>query len=112
VKDSFVSHKNSISNLLQIRKSGLTSFLDLQMRRIKVLTVLIQEFDDGKSKSKYCTAAALLPISSLEQIIQVINKKIQKNNASQPEIKIKARLIKAEIDMVSNRENIALTLRK
>lgn len=64
--DSFVTHRNSMTNLVRVRERGMAPFMTEQRRRIKLLEELITDYDDGRSKSMYCLTAALLPIPELE----------------------------------------------
>ena len=69
-KDSFITHRKVLHNLAAIRESGLEPFLQQQARRIAILENMLQQYDDGRSKSYYCIAAALLSIAGLAQSIQ------------------------------------------
>jgi len=66
--DSFVTHKKVFSNLDYIKNIGISPFIDQQRIRIDILTNLLQNFDDGRSKSFFCISCALLPIDKLQNI--------------------------------------------
>jgi len=68
--DSFVSHARSLENLRFIKAHGLAPFLAQQQERIRLLEILLKDFDEGRSRNFYCTAAALLPISDLREMIK------------------------------------------
>jgi len=53
------------SNLDAIRTNGLAGFLDQQRIRMGVLRAFMADFDDGRSKSFFCLACALLPLTVL-----------------------------------------------
>jgi hypothetical protein len=65
--DSFVSHQRSLENLRQIQDQGIVGFAKQQKERIRLLNMLLKEYDDGKSKSFFCLAAALLEVDDLEE---------------------------------------------
>jgi len=67
--DSFVTHQQSLENLKQIKEKGLADFANQQKERIRLLNKLLKEYDDGKSKSFFCLAAALLEIDDLHQTV-------------------------------------------
>lgn len=69
IADSFVSHKKSLENLRQIQKEGMGEFIKQQKQRMIILNKLIREYDDGKSKSFFCLAAALMEIDDLNEAI-------------------------------------------
>ena len=43
-----------MSNLNFIKEHGIETFAELQKKRIKLLEIMIKNFDDGRSKSFYC----------------------------------------------------------
>ena len=67
--DSFVTHQKSLANLRQIRDKGIVEFAEQQKERIRLLDTLIKEYDDGKSKSFFCLATALLEIDDLHEAV-------------------------------------------
>jgi hypothetical protein len=68
IADSFVTHKKSLENLRQIKERGIEEFLTQQQERITILNKLIKEYDDGKSKSFFCLASALMEIDDLNDL--------------------------------------------
>jgi hypothetical protein len=62
MNDSFVTHQNRMENLVFIRKNGISNFIKHQKKRINILKTMLENYNDGKSKSFYCLAAGLLPI--------------------------------------------------
>jgi hypothetical protein len=75
VADSFVTHRRCRSNLESVKADGLKAFLGQQRKRIRLLERMLAEFDDGRSKSFYCLAAALLPIEALEVSLRGASKR-------------------------------------
>jgi hypothetical protein len=67
--DSFVSHKKSLENLRQIKAAGLEEFIKQQNQRMMLLNKLIRDYDDGRSKSFFCLAAALMEIDDLHEVV-------------------------------------------
>lgn len=59
-----------MSNLHFIREHGIQKYLEPQTRRIGLLETMIQNFDDGRSKSFFCRAAALLDIKDLDKALE------------------------------------------
>jgi hypothetical protein len=70
--DSFVTHKNSLVNLHSIIKNGLPAFIRQQNMRIELLERIIENYDDGRSKSFFCLALALLPLNDIKTAIKEI----------------------------------------
>ena len=71
--DSFVTHKKSLENLSQIRDRGIGEFVKQQKKRIRILNKLITEYDDGRSKSFFCLASALMEIDDLNEAVFQMN---------------------------------------
>jgi hypothetical protein len=67
--DSFVTHQKSLENLRQIQDEGIADFAAQQNERIALLNKLLEEYDDGRSKSFFCLAAALMEIDDLQEAI-------------------------------------------
>ena len=65
--DSFVTHRNCLSNLRTIREKGWAAFVAQQKERLKLLESMLERYDDGRSKSFSCLSAALLPLWELEK---------------------------------------------
>ena len=67
--DSFVTHRKSLENLRQIKAKGIVEFAKQQKERIRLLNKLIKEYDDGRSKSFFCLATALLELDDLHEAV-------------------------------------------
>jgi hypothetical protein len=78
--DSFVTHQNCKYNLEYIKKNGLKDFIKQQKERMDILEMLLDEFDDGKSKSFYCLATGLLPLNELKRSVNDFNETLNKKN--------------------------------
>ncbi len=64
--DSFVTHRTCIANLHRIREDGMTLFLAQQAQRMQLLDKLLEQVDDGRSKSFFCLSTALLPVAEMQ----------------------------------------------
>jgi hypothetical protein len=72
--DSFVTHRRQRSNLEAVKADGLKAVLARQGKRIRLLERMLQDFDDGRSKSFHCLAAALLSVEALEGSLREASK--------------------------------------
>ena len=70
--DSFVTHRKSLENLRRIQAGGMEEFLRQQSERMRILEKLIREYDDGRSRSFFCLAAALLEIDDLHDALRQV----------------------------------------
>jgi len=64
-RDSFVTHKRIFRNHEAIQAHCLDRFIAEQNERIAILQEMLVKFDDGRSKSFFCLAAALLSVEHL-----------------------------------------------
>jgi hypothetical protein len=109
--DSFVTHARSIDNLTFIKEHGLEGFIDQQKRRIQLLEKMLREFDDGRSRSFYCLATALLPIANLEKSLAQAQKEMTEKKLAPTDIREKATILKKHLNDFATRQGIVLKLR-
>jgi len=67
--DSFVTHKRIFQNHEMIKGIGFDEFIKLQDERILLVREMLENYYDGRSKSFYCLAAALLSAENLRAAI-------------------------------------------
>jgi hypothetical protein len=70
---SYPSYKKVIANLNFIKEHGIKKFVEQQKKRIELLEIMIENFDDGKSKSFFCISCAFLPLEKLQEVHRYIN---------------------------------------
>lgn len=103
--DTFVTHKRIFPNHECVRANGVAGFIDQQRERIDLLVELLKYFDDGRSKSYFCLAAALLPICWVAKL-----KNELRRLTGIAELKERNRKIRGVIDQISENQNINLNL--
>lgn len=106
--DSFVTHQKSLENLRQIRDKGIVAFAKQQQERIRRLNKLIKEYDDGKSKSFFCLATALMEIDDLNEALS----QIQEIREQSKDIKHLAKQAKSIIEQKAKRKGVELIYRR
>ena len=104
--DSFVTHRKVFENLEFIKSNGIEQFTENQKMRISILNDLFNKYDDGRSKSFYCLACALLPAENLLEIRRYIL-----NLPVGIEPRESSRLIKDVMTKMADPMNIELKLR-
>ena len=108
--DSFVTHRKIQPNLDFIRNEGLEKFIERQSRRIGLLETMIKGYDDGRSRSFYCVAAALLSIDSLETGLREGERNISINGTKIDDTKNRAKILKWILNDLAETEGIELKL--
>jgi len=110
--DSFITHKKTESNLYFIKKHGVEKFIEKQRERIKLLEEMLKEFNEGRSRSYYCIAVALLSVDDVKKSIDSAKKEVKTVDVRKDDVKSKARILRKSIQVVADKEGIDLKLRK
>lgn len=110
--DSFVSHRKSISNLKNIKNQGIEDFIQQQKIRMGILKLMLNNFNEGRSKSFYCIASTLLPIHTLQESLMKCKERIISEKVLDEEIKTKAKILKEILNEKAKIEGVNLKLRK
>jgi Zn-finger protein len=108
---SYPPYKKIMLNLNYIKEYGIEDFIDTQKKRIRLLEKLIQDFDDGRSRSFFCKATALLDIKSIEDSLIKAIQKIKPEKIRSTDIKIKAKILKDILNETALKEGILLTIK-
>lgn len=106
--DSFVTHRKTLLNLRGIARDGLPAFLEQQKVRIGLLEKMLDRYDDGRSKSFYCLAAALLAIEDLRDAVESMDVGEQWRDDE----KTAAKRLKARLRQRAEKIGIELVYRK
>jgi len=101
---SYPSCKKVIPNLNFIKEYGIEKFIGQQKERIKLLETMIENFDDGRSRSFFCKATTLLELTSLSSSIDKAIQKIKTDNITPNDIKNKAKILKEILNEMALKE--------
>ena len=111
---SYPSCKKVMSNLNFIKEHGIKKFIEQQKKRIKLLEIMLNSFDDGRSRSFFCKATALLDLKNLENSLNEATRKIKVDNIRDLKIKAKflknilnKKLLNKDLDLVKNLKEFA-----
>ena len=110
--DSFVTHKKTEPNLDFIRKHGVEKFIEQQKERIKFLKDMLEGFNEGRSQSFYCIAAALLSVDDVGKSIDSAKREVKTLDVRKDDVKSKAKILRKIIQDVADKKGIDLKLRK
>lgn len=105
--DSFICYQKLEDNIAFIQKNGVNKFKKLQKTRENLLKEMLQEFNEGRSKSYYCVAATVLEIEELEE---ALNK--AKKDSFGLDVKERSEIFHSKLDEIAERKNYYLKLRK
>jgi hypothetical protein len=101
-KDSFVTHYKCRSNIQNLKKIGIEDFLKMEEEKKKILELMLEKYNPGRSMSFYCIASALINPESLKQAIY----QTESSEGDKPKI------LKSLIQELADKENVNLKLRK
>lgn len=110
--DSFVTHKKAEPNLYYIKKHGVEKFIEQQSERIKLLEEMLEEFNEGRSRSFYCIATALLSVEDVKKSIDSAKKEVKSLGVRKDDVKSKAKILRETIQNIADKKGIDLKLRK
>lgn len=91
---SYPSYKNVIPNFNFIKEYGIEKFVEQQKKRIKVLERMLQDFDDGRSKSFFCKATTVMDLTGLEKSLTEAARRIKTDNIKPDDRRSKAKILK------------------
>ena len=95
-------------NLNFIKEHGIEKFVEQQKKRIKLLEIMIENFNDGRSRSFFCKASTLLDLIDLGSSLDKATQKIKTDKIKQNDVKNKAKILKAILNEVALKEGIEL----
>ena len=107
IVDSFKCYQKLEDDIAYIQKNGVDEFELLQKKREDLLKEMLQEFNEGRSKSYYCIAVTVMEIKELEEALAQAHK-----NADGLERNEKSRVLHGILDDIAQQKNYYLKLRK
>jgi len=110
--DSFATYRKVYPKMNFIKEYGLEKFIEKQRKRMKLLQSMLKSFNEGRSKSFYCLAAALLSIEALEKSLENSGRSIKENKIGSDDIKAKAQILRRFLEESAAVEGVELKLRK
>lgn len=102
---SYPPARKILPNLHFIKTHGVARFIEQQRRRINLLESMLGGFDEGRSRSFYCRAAALLGPRSLEGALRAARREI---GFASKDAKARAKFLRALLNERAEREGIEL----
>jgi len=105
--DSFKCYQKLEEDISFIRKNGIDTFQEEQKTREDLLRIMLNDFNDGRSKSYYCIAATILEIAELEDVLARATKE-----SSGMDTKEKARILHALLKETGELRGYCLKLRR
>ena len=105
--DSFVCYQKLNDNIFFVEKKGIENFNFNQNIRRKLLEEMLEDFNEGRSKSYYCVAVTVMEIEELEKALSEVREKANGLN-----VKAKSKILHSALDEIAVKKNYHLKLRK
>ncbi len=105
--DSFKCYQTLEEDLSFIYQHGIAEFQKIQGQREFLLREMLQNFNEGRSKSYYCIAATVLEREELEEALSRARRE-----SGGLDVKAKSKVLHRILDDIASRKDYRLTLRK
>jgi hypothetical protein len=105
--DSFKCYQKLEDDIAFIQKNGVAEFENTQKIREHLLSWMLKEYNEGRSKSYYCIASTVLDIDELKEALSMADHGSEGLN-----IKEKSRALHKILDNIAAKKNYNLKLRK
>jgi hypothetical protein len=105
--DSFKCYQKLEDDISFIFEHGIEEYERQQKIRDQYLTEMLNEYNDGRSKSYYCIAATVLRIDELKVVMDTAKKKTK-----DMQLKQKARVLHSMLNLIAIEKCYLLKLRK
>jgi len=105
--DSFMCYQKLEDDIACIHTNGVNKFEKMQKRREHLIQEMLREFNEGRSKTYYCIAAAVMEIEELKEALNTA-----RANSAGFNTKEKSRVLHALLDEIARQKHYHLKLRK
>ncbi len=109
---SYPPRARMLPNLRFIRDKGIKEFMRQQRARIGLLEAMIERYDDGRSRSFFCRAAALLEPSLVKDCLKRAGKAIAAGGAAAAGAAGRAGVLRSMLEEVAAAEGIELRVKR
>lgn len=106
--DSFVPRRNIDHDFQYMKRIGLQSYLEELQEKEQMISLLLQEYNDGRHKSFYCTAINLLDIADCRNVMKKIADLVRDDMS----VKGKATCIEVCLKQIADDKGVDLRLHK
>ncbi len=104
--------KKVLQNQQFIQEYGIAKFMEQQELRIKMLQGMLENYNDGRSKTFYCLAATLLSVEGLKKALTEADQIIEADIVNEDNLKGRAKVLKGILTRQAVEEGEVLRMRK
>lgn len=89
--DSFITHQHQQRNLQKMQMMGQEAYWAEQRGKIKLLNLLLEQYNDGRRKTFFLVAVNLLELSDLRTVVQRLEQECTNNSAAKRRLLMRLR---------------------
>jgi len=104
--------KKVFQNQQFILEYGIDKYLEQQGLRIGMLRGMLENYNDGRSKTFYCLAATLLSVGGLNKALTEVDQIVQLEGIGKKDLKSRAKILKDILTRLAGEEGEILKMRK
>ncbi len=104
--------KNILLNQQFIQEFGIAKYMEQQELRIKMLRSMLENYNDGRSKTFYCLATTLLSVDGLKKALNEADQIIEAEGVNEDNMKGRAKVLKGILNRKAGEEGEILKMRK
>jgi len=97
---------------LNDRINEINQKFSFENKKIELLESMLENFNEGRSKSFYCIATALLPIEDIEKALKESVKRIQDEKIDEKDLKTKSIILKEKLTKLAKDKYLDLKLKR
>ncbi len=107
LRDSFVCYQRLEDNIVFVGRSGLSAFVEDQRERERLLSAMLAEFNEGRSKSFFCIVATVMDAREIARAITQA-----KDESAGRDVKERSKALHALFERIAKESGYNLKLRK
>jgi len=78
-----------------VKKHGIKPFIAQQTEQMRLLALLLEKYDDGRSRSFYCRIASQADLATVREAIAQASREIRREEIAEDDHRNKARILRA-----------------
>jgi hypothetical protein len=106
--DSFITYQKLDENIETAQRKGVRELDRQQKEKQNLLVQILDEYNEGRSKSYYCIAVTLFDLEDLKIAIQ----EERRNRSMGSDIKARSKSLHTIFERLAKKKNLLLALRK
>ncbi len=95
---SYPPERKLLPNQYFIKKHGIKRFVAQQKKQMKLLALLLEKYDDGRSRSFYCRIVCQAHPTAVKEAVARANKEIRRKQVAEDNFKDKAKILRALLE--------------